>query len=396
MELGKLTNSNKSNSEIPSILKNTMNKYDPKIASVFLPWAVSNPRYIRSFFRLRRVNEKAKKLRIKEKENGIVVPPFLILSITSNCNLKCSGCFADAAGTTCYGTSKSKKNDSLNIDQWRKIIKEASEIGVFGFIIAGGEPFLLPGLLDFCKEFKDRFFVILTNGTIINDEDYKKLKQYGNIAVIVSIEGGAEQTDTRRGRGVYEKAMNTSQCLNKIGVLNGISVTITKMNYQYWMNPKHIDHLISQGIRIGVFIEYIPTTPLPKNSNEHSDHSLILNPEERKIFREKMLQYRDTKQIYIVHSPGDEEFFGGCVSAGRGFAHVTPEGDLTPCPVSNIATHNLMSSSFRDGLASPLFQKIRENEHLLETEGMPCALFAHPKEVDELAKSVGAYRTNIK
>ena len=396
MKLGKLTNSNKSNSEVPPILKNTMNKYDPKIASVFLPWAVSHPRYIRSFFRLRRVNEKAKKLRLKEKENGIVVPPFLILSITSNCNLKCSGCFADAAGTTCYGTSKSKKNDSLNMDQWRKIIKEASELGVFGFIIAGGEPFLLPGLLDLCKEFKNRFFIILTNGTIINDEDYKKLKRYGNIAVIVSIEGGAEQTDNRRGRGVYEKAMNTSKHLNTIGVLNGISVTITKLNYIYWMNPENIDHLISQGIRIGVFIEYIPTTSMPKNVNEQSDHSLILNPEEREIFREKMLHYRDTKQIYIVHSPGDEEFFGGCVSAGRGFAHVTPEGDLTPCPVSNIATHNLITSSFRDGLASPLFQKIRENEHLLETEGLPCALFAHPKEVDELAKSVGAYRTNIK
>ena len=111
MKLGKLTNSNKSNSEVPPILKNTMNKYDPKIASVFLPWAVSHPRYIRSFFRLRRVNEKAKKLRLKEKENGIVVPPFLILSVTSNCNLKCSGCFADVAGTTCYGTSKSKKNN---------------------------------------------------------------------------------------------------------------------------------------------------------------------------------------------------------------------------------------------------------------------------------------------
>jgi MoaA/NifB/PqqE/SkfB family radical SAM enzyme len=396
MILEKLTNSNKSNSEVPPILKNTMNKYDPKIASVFLPWAVGHPRYIRSFFRLRRVNEKAKKLRLKEKENGIVVPPFLILSITSNCNLKCSGCFADAAGTTCYGTSKSKKNNSLNMDQWRKIIKEAAELGVFGFIIAGGEPFLLPGLLDLCEEFKNRFFIILTNGTIINEEHYTKLKRYGNIAVIVSIEGGAEQTDNRRGRGVYEKVMNTSKHLNKIGVLNGISVTITKLNYRYWMNPENIDYLISQGIRIGVFIEYIPTSSMPKNVDEHSDHSLILNPEEREIFREKMLHYRDTKQIYIVHSPGDEEFFGGCVSAGRGFAHVTPEGDLTPCPVSNIATHNLIISSFRDGLASPLFQKIRENEHLLETEGLPCALFAHPKEVDELAKSVGAYRTNIK
>jgi len=37
---------------------------------------------------------------------------------------------------------------------------------------------------------------------------------------------------------------------------------------------------------------------------------------------------------------------------------------------------------------------IRENEHLLETEGTPCALFAHPKEVDALAKAVGAYRTD--
>ena len=160
------------------------------------------------------------------------------------------------------------------------------------------------------------------------------------------------------------------------------------------MEPENINKLISSNIKIGIFIEYIPTTPIPDIIDKKSDHSLILTPDERKIFREKMLFYRETKQIYIVHSPGDEEFFGGCVSAGRGFAHITPNGDLTPCPISNIATHNLTKSSLRESLASPLFKKIRENEHLLETEGLPCALFAHPKEVDELAKSVGAYRTN--
>jgi hypothetical protein len=83
------------------------------------------------------------------------------------------------------------------------------------------------------------------------------------------------------------------------------------------------------------------------------------------------------------------------VSAGRGFAHITPMGDLTPCPVSNIATHNLTKAPLRTALASPLFQRIRDSEHLLETEGMPCALFAHPREVDELADEVGAYRTGI-
>jgi MoaA/NifB/PqqE/SkfB family radical SAM enzyme len=132
-----------------------------------------------------------------------------------------------------------------------------------------------------------RFFIILTNGTIINDDHYKRLKRLGNIAVVVSIEGGAEQTDNRRGKGVYEKAMNTFKHLNKIGVLSGISVTITKLNYIYWMDPVNIDHLISQGIHIGVFIEYIPTTRILEKVNERSDHLLILNPEERGIFRKK-------------------------------------------------------------------------------------------------------------
>jgi len=189
------------------------------------------------------------------------------------------------------------------------------------------------------------------------------------------------------------------------------------------MNPENIDNLIKQNIRILFLIEYIPQTPLPQpktesidNSTKSSldmtpsesiemkniekgniknDHSLLLKSEERREFRAQILKIRSTKPIFIIHSPGDEEYFGGCVSAGRGFAHVTPAGDLTPCPVSNIATHNLINSTLREGLASSLFKEICKNEHLLETEGMPCALFDHPEEVSALAKLVGAYKTDL-
>lgn len=380
----------------PTTLKNTFNKYDPKLASVFLPWACRHPKYLKSFFKLKRANTQAKEYRQNELKDGIKVPPFLILSITSKCNLQCSGCFAAAAGTTCYGSTSSKNiKTTLDLDQWRKIIKEAGMLGVFGFVIAGGEPFLFPGLISLFKEFKNRFFLVLTNGTTIGEDDHKTLKKFGNIAVLVSIEGRSELTDERRGKGVYEKSMSTLKKLGKNGVLSGISVTITSKNYTYWMKPENIDYFISQGIHIGVFIEYIPLTPLYDTDSKDSDYDLLLNKKEREEFRSQILNYRETKPIYVVHSPGDEEFFGGCVSAGRGFAHITPTGDLTPCPISNIATHNLTVSTLREGLASPLFKEIRENEHLLETDGMPCALFAHPKEVDELAKSVGAYKTDI-
>ena len=230
------------------------------------------------------------------------------------------------------------------------------------------------------------------------------MKRSRNIAVLVSIEGGKKITDARRGEGVYNEAMNTIKLLNKIGILMGISVTITRTNFRYWMKTENIDDLINKNVRIGAFIEYIPLTPTPLqkslenncNWNIKDDHALMLTQKERIEFRKKIQKFRREKSIYLIHSPGDEEYFGGCVSAGRGFAHITSTGDLTPCPISNIATHNLTKSSLRDGLKSQLFKEICENEHLLETNGMPCALFAHPKEVDELAESVGAYRTGNK
>ena len=109
------------------------------------------------------------------------------------------------------------------------------------------------------------------------------------------------------------------------------------MNYEYWMHSDNIDNLIEQGVRLGVFIEYIPLTP-GDNPEDHrlkdtnlwetkDDHALMLTKEEREKFRVQMVDYRTQKSIYIIHSPGDEEFHGGCVSAGRGFAHVTPQGD---------------------------------------------------------------------
>jgi len=401
-------NLNKTNIKI---LKETLNKINPNIGRKLISWVLQHPRYLKSFFPLYRAYTNAQQIREKELGNGLQVPPTLIISITPSCNLNCKGCYSSTAGNIKRHKSSETKTQAktlLNREQWRKIIKEAGELGIFVNIIAGGEPFLFPELIELCGEFKDQTFVIFTNGTALTQVDYNLLKHSTNLAIIVSIEGSPEFTDKRRGTGVYEKALNTIKNLDQIGVPAGISATITRMNFRYWMNPENIDNLIKQNIKMLFLIEYIPQTPLPKSKTEStgrskksspdmtpSDHSLLLKPEERREFRAQVLKFRSTKPIFIIHSPGDEEYFGGCVSAGRGFAHVTPAGDLTPCPVSNIATHNLINSTLREGLASPLFKEICKNEHLLETEGMPCALFAHPEEVSTLAKLVGAYRTDL-
>ncbi len=377
--------------ETEEMLKGLLDSTDPRLTRAFFSWAQDNPRYMQTFIRLIRTHYKTRKLRADFRADGLIVPAFLILSITSQCNLGCAGCFAAATGTLSNGNQRS---DQLDKEQWRKIISEASDLGVFFFVIAGGEPFMFPGLLDLCEDFDDRFFLIITNATAFKEEDYDRLEHISNVAIMGSIEGDESSTDERRGYGVHEKAMNSLSHLREIGILTGISVTITRTNFRYWMDEDHLDTHINDGTRIIAFLEYIPLSSA--GDEDGSDHFLMLTADEREAFRSRILDYRKRKSIYIIHSPGDEEFFGGCVSAGRGFAHVTPSGDLTPCPVSNIATHNLTESTLLEGLASPLFKKIRENEHLLETDGMPCALFAHPNEVDALARSVGAYKTGHK
>jgi MoaA/NifB/PqqE/SkfB family radical SAM enzyme len=363
-------------------INRTLKKVDPSMAKIFMPWILKHPKSMYAMMKLAKAYRKSRKIRAEELLKGLKVPPFLILSITSNCNLKCAGCYAAATGTLC----NQKTRNTLDLEQWIKIIKEAKELGIFAFIIAGGEPFLMPDLLKISEEFKDRLFLIFTNGTILKDNDITRLKRLKNTVIMVSIEGDQALTDKRRGLGVYEKAINIINELDSKGVISGISVTINRKNVKYWMDPKNIDNLISNGVRLAFFLEYIPVD----NNTE-----LMLTPEESQMFREIVLSYRVTKQIFLVHSPGDEEYMGGCVSAGRGFAHITPLGDLTPCPVSNIATHNLTRNTLREGLDSQLFKVIRESEHLLETNGSPCALFSHSEEVSILVKKVKAYRTSI-
>ena len=57
-----------------------------------------------------------------------------------------------------------------------------------------------------------------------------------------------------------------------------------------------------------------------------------------------------------------------------------------------MTTHNLTNSSLREGLASDFFSFIRENEHLLETEGSPCALFAYQEELEIIATKFKAHK----
>ena len=129
------------------------NPFGPSFYRLFMPWALRHPRYLLSSTSLLRAFTKTMRVRKESERNGLRVPPALIFSLTQQCNLSCSGCFAAASGITCHRDKEGQRRRKPQLDWrgWTNIISEARELGVFGFFLAGGEPFMFPRLIELCE-----------------------------------------------------------------------------------------------------------------------------------------------------------------------------------------------------------------------------------------------------
>ena len=68
---------------------------------------------------------------------------------------------------------------------------------------------------------KKILFPVFTNGTMIDADFRKLLCENRNLIPILSLEGKKDTTDTRRGKGTYQKLRRTMQELQENGILFG-------------------------------------------------------------------------------------------------------------------------------------------------------------------------------
>ena len=78
-------------------------------------------------------------------------------------------------------------------------------MGVYLYAILGGEPFIYGELMDIVNNHPRSAFQIFTNGTLVDKKIVKRFWKTKNVVPVLSAEGGKEETDKRRGKGVYQK-----------------------------------------------------------------------------------------------------------------------------------------------------------------------------------------------
>lgn len=353
-----------------------------RIIKGILRASLENPRESAFMMQYALSGKAARAQRKKAEEMGRHIPPFLIASITSQCNLHCKGCYA-RANESCIDESCTDAGQAAQLSQfqWGNIFSEAEALGIGFILLAGGEPLIRRDVLEEAALHRKILFPIFTNGTLL-DESYETLFfENRNLIPVFSVEGSQKITDDRRGAGVYKTLLERMDDLKKKGILFGASVTVTKENLKEVTSDAFTDTLSSTGCKAVIYVEYVPV--------DKRTQGLAPDDSDRDYMNQRLLHLREKEDAMLYISfPGDEKTSGGCLAAGRGFFHINARGGAESCPFSPYSDTNLTEVTLREALESPLFVKLQSGDILTGEHRGGCVLFEQEESVKTLVNSV--------
>lgn len=319
-------------------------------------------------------------------KRGEVFPPFLYISIVNSCNLRCQGCWVDVAAP----------QQKIPVAAMNKLIGEAKEAGNSFFGILGGEPFMHPELLEILAAHPDCYFQVFTNGHFITEEVARQLRRLGNVTPLVSVEGTEIISDERRGRPqVLSKTMIGLQNCLKHKVLTGVCTSVCQTNIDDLVTEAWVDRLIEMGAFYLWYHVYRPVGP-------DARPELALTLEQQLRIRKFVVEIRCTKPIGVIDAYYDHDGVALCPAATGISHHISPWGDIEPCPIVQFATESVHNDGRGVHDSRPLKEKFIHSEFLRDfretaagaTRG--CIVLERPDLLQQIVERHGARDTTAR
>lgn len=250
----------------------------------------------------------------------------LTFNITNRCNLQCPWCYNEN-----QSTPEAPIGSFLDWLQKGKsaLAPEAT------LIILGGEPFLVPerlqALAQGARKVLKGEILVSTNGTLAAPDILADLRACG-VTVQISLDGADAAThDRARGKGVFDKALQTHRQLREAGVYTVFSMVLTKDNQQQL--ETYMDLALAEGAREVRFI--------PLRQIHGGLHCSELRPDLAVCFQDLMeivkrrpetrsLLGRDYFSILMTVSRLSR-YRTDC-GIGRRVLFVDSDGSIYPCP----------------------------------------------------------------
>lgn len=308
---------------------------------------------------------------------GELFPPFLFLALTDACNLRCHGCWIESHG----------KPRSLAPEEVDAVIDAGRRQGSYFYTLLGGEPMLYGGLWDLIGRHRDCYFQIISNGMFWDEENVRKLRKFGNVTPLVSIDGMARENDARRGDGVFDVAIAGLARLKAAKILFGVATTVSGRNMDEVLADEYVRYFIKAG---AMYLWYYVFRPVGADPSPE----FCVDREQMLEIRRRLLQLRRRHPIILIDTYWNARGEAVCPAAlGLGF-HIGPGGGIEPCPPMSFACQTIRDHG------GELFETINSSRFLRDFQDFVnqrtrgCVILECPQELAEFMRDHAARDTS--
>lgn len=263
---------------------------------------------------------------------------------TNKCNLTCSHCYRDAG---------EKYQEELNTEEAKTLISQIAKAGFKIMIFSGGEPLMREDIFELISHAKEVGLrpVLGSNGTLINIDIAKKLKQAGAAAVGISLDSldNIKHDQFRGYSGAYEDTINAMKNCKEVGLRFQIHTTVMD-----WNKDEIID-VADFAVDIGAsayHIFFLVPTGRGKDIEDEMLHSNEYEELLTRIMKKQQqvdIEIKPTcapQFIRIANKIGTKvRFSKGCL-AGISYCIINPKGQVQPCAYLNEISGDVRKTPF--------------------------------------------------
>lgn len=257
---------------------------------------------------------------------GETPPPVIEIAYKYDCNFRCQHCFAGRF---------IKKEKSLSLKDLGSLVKQAQQLGVYQFILQGGEPLFWPDFDKIIAALKPKEFYLglVTNASLLNKEKAKHLRKIGIDKIVISLDSYDElQYEENRNRpGAFNHTVDMLFKAKEAGLRVVINTVVTKQNVRDPQLLKLVEFAKKNG-----FIVYVNFATAIGNWEGRYD--LLLDKSDADYIYDLNCQHEVIKRDIFPY----KGIKVGC-PALRSVVYITQYGDVLPCPFIHISVGNILN-----------------------------------------------------
>lgn len=256
-------------------------------------------------------------------------PLWLLAELTYACPLQCPYCSNPL--------DLHRYKDELDTATWKRVLREAREIGAVQLGFSGGEPLVRRDLEELIAEGRSLGFYtnLITSGVGMDEARVRAFKDAGLDHIQVSFQASSEELNDRMaGTAAFAHKLDMARAVKAAGFPMVMNLVL------YRDNIDRVDEVIELALSLGADQLELANTQY-YGWGYHNRERLLPTREQvrqgREVAERYQQQYADRCRIIFVVPDYYEERPKACMNGwGRTFLSIAPDGAALPCQAARM------------------------------------------------------------